>query len=508
MKKYISLILLISLSLGITSCDEDFLTVSPTSSQEAGGPATEGAILSNLAASYQILLLDSYANFNFNSIVLMSDLRSDDIYKGGGDAGDQASLYRLSQLDASANELPEGLWTIFYSGLSRCNNAIIACENAVEVDAVRLNQYKAEARFLRAYYVHWLWKFWGNIPYFEEDLEAPYMSRQFTADEVYAEIIEDLDFALAEDKLPMRTSSQDDGRVSRAAVMMLKARVVMYQKDEAKYAEVLNDMNAIVASNAYSLIDYASIWDREGEFSDESIFEVNHLPDGKSWGGAWSGFGTVLPRFISPNELSGSDLLSGEDFYEGGWGFGPVRSEAAAIFENGDVRLAGSINQFEAGAYTPRFQDTGYFMAKYAAREDYNEAPFDADLNFENNLRIFRYSEVLLNAAELMTINGLAPVGGLSAQGLLDQIRTRAGLGSISATASNIKLERRREFLGEGMRFWDLVRWGDASILTESNPEFSSNRTWEDYKKYLPIPQSDIDKTEGEFKLIQNPGYN
>lgn len=507
MKNYIRVILFLTISLGITSCGEDFLTDTPTSAQEAGGAATEGAIQSNLAASYQILLLDSYADFNFNSIVLMSDLRSDDILKGGGDAGDQASLYRLSQLDASANELPAGLWSIFYSGLTRCNNVIIACENAVDVEETKLNQYKAEARFLRAYYVHWLWKFWGNIPYFEDDLPAPYMAPQYTADQIYAEIIEDLDFALEGDKLPMRVSAMDDGRVSKAAAMMLKARVVMYQKDQSKYAEVLNDMNSIIVSGAYGLVDYASIWDREGEFGNESIFEVNHLPEGKSWGGAWSGFGTVLPRFISPNELSGADLLSGSDEYEGGWGFGPVRAEAAAIFEAGDARLEASVNQFQSGTYTPRFQDTGYFMAKYAARTGYNETTVDADLNFENNLRIFRYSEVLLNAAELIAINGVAPVGSLDAQGALDAIRTRAGLGSIPANSDNIKLERRREFLGEGMRFWDLVRWGDASILTESLPESSSDRTWEDYKKYLPIPQSDIDKTEGEFKLVQNSGY-
>jgi starch-binding outer membrane protein, SusD/RagB family len=78
---------------------------------------------------------------------------------------------------------------------------------------------------------------------------------------------------------------------------------------------------------------------------------------------------------------------------------------------------------------------------------------------------------------------------------------------SIPATAANIKLERRREFLGEGLRFWDLVRWGDTGLLTENKPAFSSVRTWNDNWKYLPIPESEILKTDGEFKLLQNPGY-
>lgn len=507
MNKYIKVLLIATLVIA-SSCSDDFLTIYPTASQEAGGEATEGAILANLGSCYQILLFDSYADYNFNSILLMSDLRSDDIFKGGGDAGDQGQLYRLSQLDATPEELPAGLWNIYYSGISRCNNAILACENAIGVSEEKVAQYSAEAHFLRAYYTHLLWKFWGNIPYFTADLEAPYMAEQYTADAVYAEIISDLEFAIEGDKLPMKTTPQNDGRATKAAAMMLKARVVMYQNDQSKYAEVLSDMAQIINSNQFRLVDFDYIWTRDGEFSEESIFEANHLPEGRDWGAAWTGYGTNLPTFISPNDLNGADLLSGSDEFKGGWGFGPVREQTVQIFEEGDIRLPYSINYFEEGTYVARFQNTGYFMAKYAARTDYNEAPYTQDLNYENNVRIFRYAEALLNAAELMAMHGVAPIEGLSAQACLDEVRNRAGLGSIAPTPENIKLERRREFVGEGMRFWDLVRWGDTSVLSENLPEYSSVRTWEPYKKYLPIPQSEIDRTEGEFKLQQNEGYN
>ena len=493
--------------IGFTSCNDDFLTVEPTSSLEAGGDATEGAILSNLGAAYQILLFDSYADYNYNSVPLMSDLLSDDVYKGGGSAGDQQVLYNMSQYNLNGDLTPSGLWNIYYAGLSRCNGVITACDNALNVDDTSLAQYKAEAHFLRAYYVHWLWKFWGNITYFEEDLDAPYMAPQFTADEIYAKLIEDVDFAIAGDKLPLQTTAENDGRATKAAAMMLKARIVMYQKDQSKYAEVLADMEEIYNSNGFQLADYESIWDREGEFGSGSIFEANQLADGKDWGAAWTGFGTNLPAFISPNGLTGADLLSGSTEYQGGWGFAPVRSELVDIFEDGDTRLAASINQFTAGTYTARFQDTGYFMAKYAARKGYNDAPYTGDLNYENNVRIFRYAEVLLNIAELIVIDGQASTTGLTAETCLDAVRTRAGVASIAATEDNIKLERRREFIGEGMRFWDLVRWGDTNLLTENVTDFSSVRTWDDTRKYFPIPQSEIDKTSGEFKLVQNPGY-
>lgn len=501
MKKYSFIVALLTM-ICLPSCGDGFLTISPTSSQEAGGESTEGAILSNLASCYQILLFDSYASNNYNSIVFMSDLRSDDVYKGGGDAGDQAALYRLSQFTSTPTELPSGLWSIYFSGISRCNSVIQACEKAVGVPDAKMNQYKAEAHFLRAYYTHWLWKFWGNIPYFEGDLPAPYMAKQYKADEIYAKIIADVDFAIQGDKLPIRTTTANDGRATKAAAQMLKARVVMYQKDQKRYTEVLTDMAEIINSNKYNLLDdFSAIWLSTGEFCNESIFESNQLPEGKTWSSGWQGYGTNLPAFISPNNLVGQDL------YIGGWGFGPVRAEAYNIYEDTDTRRVGSINKFPDGSYSHRFQDTGLFMSKYAARKGYNPPPGDIDLNFSNNVRLFRYAEALLNAAELMTISKIAPVGGITSQSCLDQIRKRAGVSSIPATADNIKLERRREFLGEGMRFWDLVRWGDTAILTENKPAFSSKRTWDDHCKYLPIPQSEIEKTEGQFKLVQNAGY-
>ncbi|MDD2244208.1 MAG: RagB/SusD family nutrient uptake outer membrane protein [Dysgonamonadaceae bacterium] len=517
MKKYI-FILIAAVLIGLTSCGEDFLTSSSTEKQEVGAPAFEGAILANLASAYQILLFDSYAAQNYNSIPLMSDLRSDDIFKGGGDAGDQHQLYLLSLFTSTPQESIDGLWQIFYSGLARSNNAITACENAVEVKDKKLNQYKAEAHFLRAYFTHLLWKFWGNVPYYEAPLtESPYMTKQTSANDLYTQIMEDIDIACTEGWLPMRLEKNSEekdipesiGRINRAAALMLKARVVLYQKDQSRYAEVTADMAEIINSGEYQLVpDFAAMWEDAGEFGKESIFEVNHLPEGKIWANGWQGYGTNLPAFISPNGLSAGNKLG--DF-KGGWGFGPVRQEAWDMYEEGDTRREGSINKFDANQYTARYQDTGLFMAKYAARVGYNPQG-DTDLNYCNNLRVFRYAETLLNYAEMIVVHGQSSVGGITAQQCLDQIRQRAfgKASSIPATTQNIKLERRREFMGEGMRFWDVVRWGDTNLLNTNfvSEKFSVERTWADTKKYLPIPQSEIDKTAGtEFELIQNPGY-
>lgn len=504
--KYVTVIAALAGTLLTTSCGDDFLNASSTEKQEAGAPATEGAIQSNLGACYQILLFDSYAANNYNAVLLMSDLRSDDIYKGGGDAGDQNALYKLSLFTSTAAETTTGLWHIYYSGLARCNNALIACNNAVGVSEAKLNQFKAEAHFLRAYYVHLLWKFFGNVPYFEEPLVAPpYMAKQLTADEIYSKIMADLTVACQEGSLPMQVETKDLGRASRAAALMLKARVVLYQKDEARYAEVTNDMATIIKSGKYDLMDdFTAMWLDQNEFCKESIFESNQLPEGKTWASGWQGYGTNLPAFISPSELSAGKLTG--DF-KGGWGFGPVRQTAYDAYEKGDTRREGSINKWKDDQYKARFQNTGLYQAKYAARVGYNPQG-DTDLNYCNNLRIFRYSEALLNYAELVGMHHQAEVQGVSAQNCMDVVRKRAfgKENSIPVTAANIKLERRREFLGEGMRFWDLVRWGDApTVLTENDVEHNSVRTFEDWMKYLPIPQGEMEKTKGtEFELTQN----
>lgn len=510
MKKYkiLTVAALLTSGMAMTSCGDDFLTASSTEKQMTGAAATESTILSNLGSAYQILLFDSYANNNYNGVLFMSDLRSDDLYKGGGDAGDQAALYSLSQFRMSASESLGGLWSIYFTGLARCNNAIISCANAEGVKADKLKQYNAEAHFLRAYYVHLLWKFFGNIPYFDTPLQDPYMTKQLSADEVYAKIMADLEVACEEGAMAMSNNSgADRGRACRAAALMLKARVIMYQKEEARYAEVANDMATIIKSGKFSLMDsFDAIWLDENEFCNESIFESNQMPEGKTWSSGWQGYGTNLPAFISPNELNDPNGV-----FKGGWGFGPVRQAAYDMYEEGDLRRDASINDWRGASYGKRFQDTGLFQRKYAARIGYNPPPGDTDLNYCNNLRIFRYAETLLNYVELVKMHGVAEQQGVDAQESFNLIRKRA-FGAdkpLAAVEVNIKAERRKEFLGEGMRFYDLVRWGDAvTVLTENDVEHNSVRTYDDNKKLIPIPLSEMEKTKGtEFELKQNPGY-
>ena len=212
----------------LTSCGDKFLTAHATHQGEAGAEATENAILSYLTAAYQPLLMDSYANFNYNHILLLSDLRSDDIYKGGGDAGDQSWMYHMSLFQIPASESPSGIWSLYYTAIARANNTVLAIDNAVGFDSdaakARLAGYRAEALFLRAYYLHHLWKLFGNIPFFTEPLEDPFMAPQKSADEIYSCIMRDIAdaetaAAQAGDEFPMYTNgSAKQARANLAAL--------------------------------------------------------------------------------------------------------------------------------------------------------------------------------------------------------------------------------------------------------------------------------------------------
>ena len=112
-----------------------------------------------------------------------------------------------------------------------------------------------------------------------------------------------------------------------------------------------------------------------------------------------------------------------------------------------------------------------------------------------NHERVYRYAETLLNAAELSVLLGQDP------SEYLKEIRDRAKCQDTGLTRDDIIQERHKEFVGEGKRYWDLVRTGmAASVLKASNHEFRQN-DWTESKKYWPIPQTELDK---DPNLVQN----
>jgi hypothetical protein len=144
------------------------------------------------------------------------------------------------------------------------------------------------------------------------------------------------------------------------------------------------------------------------------------------------------------------------------------------------------------------YDNTGYFVAKFAPLAAYQSTVGVIPLNWTNDEIEIRLADTYLLEAEALVRGGGAAPSGLTAQNFLDKVRARVGLPSVPATLDNIYNERRLELATEGSRFFDLVRTGQAATVLASKG-FQSGRN-----EVLPIPLQELNNT----KLVQNPGYS
>ena len=501
--------LLLAASVVSVGCSDDFLEVTPpTQNPIEEYYTTEEHVYEALVAAYDPLHWPDWNGSQYNPVNIMSDIMADDIWVGGSDRTDNQFWHLMMNYEANPENCMSGLWTCEFTGIKRCNDVLTYIGWAADdISAENQALFNAQARVLRAYYYNNLWKFWGNIPFYMENLEFPYLAEQRTADEVYDAVITDLEDVIDANVLPMRwedTSTEDNvGKVSQAMAYMLYAEMVMYQNDDSRYQKALGYMQDIISSTEYQLMrPYSAIFEETGEWGSESIFEINYKSQNavRSYNGPLVAGGTILPRLITPYGYSAN--AGDTEGIDQGWGFCPVRLETYDMYAEGDQRR--DVTCFDAnahGTYEHRYQDTGYFLGKYIARTANLEGQLaDGDLNFNNNLRIYRYAETLLNAAELLVRTGGDT--GLASQ-YLNEVHSRSGLtDTVDPTIENIINERRLEFVGEGKRYWDLVRTGMAATTLRPDSYGYRTNTWSESKKYLPIPQSEIDAAQGT--LTQN----
>ena len=499
MKKIISALCALAI-MALSSCSEDFVTPEHNSSEPLDEYFnTEARMYQSLVAAYDPLQWFDYF-YQYDALHLVYDIMADDINCGGSSEGDQPILVKTHFYSATSTDVCNQMWTIAYSGINRCCVVLEHVDAVEEMSEATKTLYKAEAMVLKAFYYNILWKLWGNIPYYDENLLSPYYTDQLGHDDVYAKIVSNLESVFAQNVLPMKVEAGKEGRVSLAMAYMLYTEAVLYQSDQSRYDKALGYMKEIINSGQYSLVsDFGGIWEESGEWCAESIWEINYISEGgvRSWDAPIATGGNIFAV------LTGIPAIKGSSDYQEGWGFGPVRKAAYDMYDETDIRRDGGILNFtkyaeETGAsYTPRWEDEGgYFLKKYIARVGGNHGYLaDANMNHGNNERVYRYAETLLNAAELSVLLGQ------DGSSYLKQVRDRAQCQDTGVSRDDIIQERHKEFVGEGKRYWDLIRTGKAAtVLTASNHDWRTV-SWTESKKYWPIPQSEIDK---DPNLVQN----
>ena len=529
----------LALMLGTASCGDDFLSVEPSSSLPIDGYyTTESRMMESAVAAYDPMQWYDYFG-GWAQLSLVWDAMADDMYVGGGNTSYQSQIHLISQYKSDPRNNIDGAWTTSYSGINR-SIRLIDNAKASDLSDDKKALFIAEGRAMRAWYYLVLWKTWGNIPFYEENLTSlPYLADQLTVDQVYEKVVVDLESVLDSEVLPMKQPDEWAGRMTQAAASMIYADYVMYQKDQSRYGKALGYMKAIINSHKYDLVkNYNDLYALDKEWNEEIIFDVNYIAKGgkRTWGDANFTGGTVYPEMIGIDGLTIKCAEGHTPEFTSGWGFGSVSKEVYDAFEDNDRRRDVAILNLDKYArakfaegdtvtYGGRYQNTGYFLRKYLPRPGDTEGSVgDAGLNHDENLHLYRYAETLLNAAEL----ALATGDGL-AQDYFDLVRERAGVASIPVTVDNIINERRLEFVGEGKRYFDLVRSGKAATVlkagagvvlrTKRTYNFDKNQwegentwggqaipervDWTENKKYIPIPQSEIEAAQGS--ITQNP---
>ena len=419
----------------------------------------------------------------------MTDIVSDDADKGSL----PSDGFFLQEIDdftlTPTNNGPGSVWQGYYTGVFRSNLAVNRIPDVQEMDEELRARLIAEARFLRAYYYFNLVRWFGDVPLilepFPSDFEIPRAPRA----EVYAQIEADLEAAAA--VLPTSYTGADVGRATSGAARAMLAKVALTQQDFQSAADLAEQ---VINSGTYALLpSYDQIFTLDGENSSESIFEVQAAAFEIGGGGS---------QYNEVQGVRGSLNL--------GWGFNRPSDDLIASFEAGDPRREATI--LYVGEVLPDGSDVVTDNPNIEG-ERFNQKAFVPDHpggngNGPGNIRVLRYADLLLIAAE--ALNEI----GQSEQALeyLNQVRTRARgsnpdvLPDVTTTdqaalREAIYRERRSELALEQHRWFDLVRTGRAAEeMLPLKPNFTPGKN-----ELFPIPQTEVDLSQGA--LEQNPGY-
>ena len=467
------------------------------------------------------------------------------------------------------------MWVRIYNALSRVNTAIAVVESCDESYSLK-GERLAEMKFLRAYAHFMAKRLYKNIPFVMRtdltyDEYNTLSNREYTNDEGWALIARDLEEAYA--VLPVKQA--DKGRPTKAACAAFLAKVYLYKayrQDDASSNQVTSvdadDLKkviqytdpAIYAAGGYGLEkDIHNNFRPEDQYENgcESLWAIQYSRnDGSTYGNLNWSYGLITPNI--PDVTDG-----GCDFYK------PSQNLVNAFRTDADgLPLIDTFNQKNYDKATdnadPRlFLTVGMTGLPYMFNKDFimdqssawsrSGGLYGYNVTLKQNVDpaligsylirgsfwaspmnriVFRYADVILERAEAE-----AQLGNASeAVRLVNEIRTRAAgstqmiadypnrygvklycknyTGSYSKDEALriVKMERRLELAMESERFFDLVRWGEASkVLNDyfaaekervtflSDAVFTANKN-----EYLPIPHSQISSSNGHY--TQNIG--
>lgn len=487
----------------------------------------------------------------YYSEFFFGDILSDDALKGGQNISDMADVYDLENFKAiSNNGMVLDFYRAQYQGIARANLALEQIP-AMDTDETLTDGLKnrliGEASFLRAYYYFRLVRLYGGVPIVTSPIYSNGNWKQPRApiDEVYGQIIRDLQ--TAEANLPLKSgyTAEDLGRATKGAAQAMLMKTYLYWADHHRntqsgretelYDEAMKCGTRFMTEQAseYSLcVDYKDNFTLEGENGPESVFEIQYMAEGMSDYGEGNGFTrgtftTVLTRSRSAA------------FSSTGWGFNHPTQNLYDEFEAGDPRRDASILvPSDEQITTPAdeiYLGNRNLGVKRTLMDDNRDYVVLSDNHHSRspiNYITIRLADVYLMYAEAAHRCNEFSV----AKQYLEKVRSRArgtsqilpefpgyqvpdykngyALRQLSDTPEDletaIRHERRVELAMESHRWFDICRWGiakevmDAYALTETKEAQAHMTPFIKGKhELMPIPQEEI-RLGG---IEQNPQY-
>ena len=491
----------------VTSCTDSFLQTDPIgkASVESFYQSDEDATMA-IAATYDILQWQNARDWN--SLYMVKTLPSDETEAGGSSSADQPPYQRLNDFTFSAeNPAIAAAYEGNYYGIYRANLII----NNVQPETDVRKQVIAEAKFLRAYFYFELVSMFGDVPLNLTELApSEYSQPRTPAAEVYTQIEKDLNEAISVLPLKSEYAAKDKFRASKGAAQSLLGKAHLYQEE---WEAAATAFDAVIKSNEYQLVDdYSELFKESQELGPESIFEVVYVSDigydysTFQFGGVRAMENNIQWQLTGPR---GPNFEGGTSGMIAGWGFNyPTEKIYQAYVDANDVvrRRATvwseeELNEMGGKMDPDPYQYEGYIRVKYGTFSSETNSSDGAvpELNYGTNLRLIRYSDVLLMAAEAYYRSSNEPQARIE----LNKVRTRAELPPVTASGDDlfeaIVLERQLELAMEGKRYLDLIRWGRAS-------EELGDKGYMDGKHNLfPIPAAEL-RSNQEINQ-NNPGY-
>ncbi len=419
-------------------------------------------------------------------------------------------------------------WNNSYREIAGCNYFLENINRVKNLTDAKKVQMIAEVRFLRAFTYFNMSLYWGGVPLVTKILtmEESITINSATKEEIVTFVLSEL--GAIENDLPATRTVNEHGRIVKAAALAIKGRLLMADK---KWADAATAYKAIIDMGVHKIDPlYAELFNGKNEASSEIIFSRKYLAGEianssqlfyrPSVDGGWhhiNPFQSLVDSYLCKDGKPTSESSLYDPLF-------PVVKKGVnyrdprllyTIFYPGISTIKGRMYQGHPDStkvigdvFTYDSGMTGYCLQKYV------DNTYTGDVNSSGvDNPIIRYAEVLLSYLECK-INSGSTIDQSLLNLTINAVRGRASvqMPAVSETDPKklmlvLKRERRVELAYEGLRYWDLIRWGEAAEALDNKPQYGIFLTKDpaNYKRFPVGPNGHYFVINLKFKATNIP---